>query len=106
MKEKWMEDYNERETAGARKRVEDAEAAVQQEQQDMKNAENAALMNRVPKKSLQEMMVAVRENLSDSACSDDGEVGEDTDDEETEQHKLSEDGKPGWVMGADSKSVE
>jgi predicted N-acyltransferase len=29
-KEKWIEDYVERETAGARKRVEDAEAAVQQ----------------------------------------------------------------------------
>ena len=28
-KEKWIEDYVERETAGARKRVEDAEAAVQ-----------------------------------------------------------------------------
>jgi hypothetical protein len=29
-KEKWIEDYVERETAGARKQVEDAEAAVQQ----------------------------------------------------------------------------
>jgi hypothetical protein len=29
-KEKWFEDFVERETAGARKRVEDAEAAVQQ----------------------------------------------------------------------------
>jgi hypothetical protein len=28
-KEKWIEDFVERETAGARKRVEDAEAAVQ-----------------------------------------------------------------------------
>ena len=30
-KEKWNEDYAERETAGARKRVEDAQVAVQQE---------------------------------------------------------------------------
>jgi hypothetical protein len=30
-KEKWIEDYVERETAEARKRVEDTEAAVQQE---------------------------------------------------------------------------
>jgi hypothetical protein len=29
-KEKWIEDYVDRETAGARKQVEDAEAAVQQ----------------------------------------------------------------------------
>ena len=29
-KEKWIEDYVERETAGARKQVEDAEAAVKQ----------------------------------------------------------------------------
>jgi hypothetical protein len=29
-KEKWIQDYVERETAGARKRVEDTEAAVQQ----------------------------------------------------------------------------
>jgi len=40
-KEKWIEDYVERETAGARKRVEDAEAAVQQEQDDMTQAEIA-----------------------------------------------------------------
>jgi hypothetical protein len=34
-KEKWIEEYFERENPGARKRVEDAEAAVQQEQDDM-----------------------------------------------------------------------
>jgi len=38
-KEKWIEDYVERETAGARKRVEETEAAVQQEQDDMTHAE-------------------------------------------------------------------
>jgi hypothetical protein len=40
-KEKRIEDYVERETAGARKRVEDAEAAVQQEQDNMTDAEIA-----------------------------------------------------------------
>jgi hypothetical protein len=40
-KEKLIEDYVERETAGARKRVEDAEAAVQQEQDNMSHAEIA-----------------------------------------------------------------
>jgi ssDNA-binding replication factor A large subunit len=38
-KEKWIEDYIKRETAGARKRVEDAEAVVQQEQDNMTHAE-------------------------------------------------------------------
>jgi len=44
--EKWIEDYVERETAVARKRVEDAEAAVQQEQDDMMHAEIAGLTSR------------------------------------------------------------
>jgi hypothetical protein len=34
-KEKWIEEYFERENPGTRKRVEDAEAAVQQEQDNM-----------------------------------------------------------------------
>jgi len=34
-REEWIEEYVERETSGARKRVEDAEAAVQQEPDDM-----------------------------------------------------------------------
>jgi hypothetical protein len=42
-KEKWIKDSVERETAGARKRVEDAEAAVQQEQDDMAHADMAGL---------------------------------------------------------------
>jgi len=45
-KEKWIEEYLVRETAGARKRVEDAEAAVQQEQDDMMQAEIAGLTSR------------------------------------------------------------
>ena len=40
-KEKSIEDYLERETTGVRKRVEDAEAAVQQEQDNMTHAEIA-----------------------------------------------------------------
>ena len=45
-KAKWIEDYVERETAGARKQVEDAEAAVQQEQDNMKHAGIAGLTYR------------------------------------------------------------
>jgi len=105
-KEKWIEDYVDRETAGARKRVEDAEAAVQQEQDDMKHAEIAGLMYREPGKTFEEMLVAIGDSLSDLASSDDGEDGDDGDDEETEQSKLSEDDEPGWVMGTITKTVQ
>jgi hypothetical protein len=104
-REKSIEDYVERETAGARKRVEDAEAAVQQEQDDMVHTEIAGLTSRKPEKTFEEMMAAIRDSLSDLASSDDGEHGED-EDEETEQGKLSEDDEPGWVMGTITKTVE
>jgi len=81
---KWIEDYVERETTGARKQVEDAEAAVQRVQEHMKHAEITGLTNKVPEKTFEEMMVAVRDGLSDLASSDDGEDGDD-EDEETEQ---------------------
>jgi len=79
-KEKWIQDYVERETAGARKRVEDAEAAVQQEQDDMTQAEIAGLASRAPEKTFEVMLVAIGDSLSDLASSDDGEDGEEEDD--------------------------
>jgi hypothetical protein len=105
-KEKWIEDYVERETAGARKRVEDAEAAVQQEQDDMTHAEITGLTSREPERTFEEMLVAIGHTLSDLASSDHGEDGEDEDDEETEQGKLSDDDEPGWVMGTITKMVQ
>jgi len=105
-KEKLIEDYVERETAGARKRVEDAEAAVQQEQDDMTQAEIAGLTSREPEKTFEEMLVAIGDSLSDLASSDDGEYGEEKDDEQTAQGILSEDDEPGWVMGTISKTVQ
>jgi len=104
-KEEWIEDYVERETAGARKRVEEAEAAVQQEQDDMVHSEIAGLTSREPEKTFEEMMAAIGDSLSDLAGSDDGEDGED-EDKETEQGKLSEDDEPGWVMGTITKTVQ
>jgi len=104
--EKWIEDYVERETAGARRRVEDAEAAVQQEQDDITHAEIAGLTSREPGKTFEEMLIAIGDSLSDLASSDDGEDGEDEDDEETEQGKLSDDNEPGWVMGTITKMVQ
>jgi len=101
-----IEDYVERETAGARKRVKDAEAAVQQEQDNLMHAEIAGLMSREPEKTFEEMLVAIGDSLSDLPSSDDEEDGEDEDDEETEQGKLSDDDEPGWVMGTITKMVQ
>jgi len=105
-REKWIEDYVERETAWARKRVEDAEAAVQQEQDDMKYAEFAGLTNKQAEMTFEEMMVAIGDSLSDLASSDNEEDREDEDDEETEHGKLSEDDEPGWVMGTITNTVQ
>jgi hypothetical protein len=96
----------ERETAGARKRVGDAEATVQQEQDDMTQVEIAGLTSRNPEKTFEEMLVAIGDSLSDLASSDDGEDGEEEDDEDTEQGNLSEDNEPGWVMGKITKTVQ
>jgi hypothetical protein len=52
------------------------------------------------------MLVAIRDSLSDLASSKDGEAGEDEDDEEIQQGKLSEDDEPGWVMGTITKTVQ
>jgi hypothetical protein len=96
----------ERETAGARKRVEDAEAAVEQEQDDLTHAEIAGFRSRELEKTFEEMLVAIGDSLSDLASSDDGEDGQEEEDEETEQGNLSEDDEPGWVMGTITKTVQ
>jgi hypothetical protein len=72
----------------------------------MLHAELAGLTSRKPEKTFEEMLVAIRDSLSDLARSDDVEDGEDEDDEETEQGKLSEDDKPSWVMGTITKTVQ
>ena len=89
-----MEVYVERETAVARMRVEDAEAAVQQEQEDMKHAESGGLMNRQAEMTLHKITVAIGDRRSDLASSDEGKDGDHENDEETEQGKLSEDDEP------------
>jgi len=57
------------------------------------------LTNPEPDKAFQEMIVAIRDSLSDLASSNDGQDGEDEDDEEKEQGQLSKDDEPGGVMG-------
>jgi len=51
-------------------------------------------------------MVSIGDSQSDLASSDDGEDGEDEDDGDTEQGKLRDDDKPGWVMGTIIKMVQ
>jgi len=97
----------ETEIAVATKRVEDAETAIKQKQEDMSNVEKAGLTTREPEKTFEKMLNAIRDSLSDLASSDDEEDAEDEEeDDDTEQGKLSEDDKPGWVMGTISKMVQ
>jgi len=97
-----------RATAVARKRVQDAETAIMQEQEHMTNVETARSTTKKPKTTFEEMLNAIRESLSDLASTDDEEDGdvEDDDEEDTELGKLSEDDEPGWVMGTIPKTVQ
>ena len=106
--EKCIENYVERETAVPRKRVEDAETAIKQEQDDMRNAEKAGLTTTMPETTFEEMLNAIGDCLSDLASFEDEEDGEDEDDEEDDPEggKVSEDDEPGWVMGTISKTVQ
>jgi hypothetical protein len=85
--------------------VEDTEAAVHPEQEDRKNAESVGMTNRECKKPFKEIMVAIGDRLSHCASSDDEENGDDVEDEDTGQGKLSEDDKPG-LMGTTTKMVQ
>ena len=105
-KEKWINDYVERETAVSRKRVEDAETAITQQQEDTTKAENVGLTTGEPEKAFHEMMVTIGDSLSYLASSNDEEDGEDEDNEDTEWGKLSEDDQPSWVMGTITKMVQ
>jgi len=106
-KEKWIDDYVERETAVARLRVEDAETAIKQEQDDMRNAEKAGLTTTKHETASWEMLNAIGDSLSDLASSEDEQDGEDKDDDEEDPAggKLSEDDEHGWVMSTMSKTV-
>jgi len=106
-KEKWIEDYVQRETAVARKRVQDPETAIMQELKDMTTAESAGGTTRLPETTFEEMLNAIGDSLSDLATSDNEQDGADEEDEEedTELGKLSDD-EPGWAMGTISKKVQ
>jgi len=107
-KEKWIEDCVERETAVASKRVEDAETAIKQTQDDMGNAEKAGLTTTKPERTFEEMLNAIGDRQIYLASSNNGENGEDEDDDEDDPAggKLSEDDEPRWVRGTISKTVQ
>ena len=96
------------ETSVARKRVQDAETAIMQEQEHMSNVEKARSTTTKPESTFEEMLNAIGDSLSNLASSDDEEDGEDEvdDEEDTELGKLSEDDEPGWVMGTISNTVQ
>jgi hypothetical protein len=66
----------------------------------------AGLMSRESEKTLEEMLVAICDSLNDLASCDNGEDGEHEVDDKTEQGKLSEDDKPGRVIGTITKTVQ
>jgi len=102
---KWIEDYVERETAVARRRVEVTEATIRQGQDDAEGAENGGFTTGEPEKMFHEMIIPIGDSLSDIASSDHGEDGENEADEQTEQWQLKEVDKPSWEMGAITKTV-
>jgi len=107
VKETWIEDYVDRETTVARKRVQDAEAAIMQDLKDMNTAERAGATTTKPISTFEEMLHAIGDSLSDFASSDDEQNGEDEEDDEddTELGKLSDDNEQGWVMGTITGTV-
>ena len=98
----------ERETAVAKKRVQDAETAIIQELHDMTTAENTGATTRKPNTMFKEIQKPIGDSLSDLASSDDEQSVEDEgdDEEDTELGKQSDDDETGWVMGMISKTVQ
>jgi len=81
------------ETTVARKRFEDAETAIMQEQEDMTNAEKAEVTTRKPEETFEEMLNSIADSLSQLARSDDKGDGEDAEDDKEDSvlGKLSDD---------------
>jgi hypothetical protein len=99
-KEQWIENYVQRDTAGARKRVEDAEAAIQQKQEDMSNVEIEELTTREPERTFHNMLNVIGDSLRDLASFDDKEDVEAAEgDNRTVQGMLIDDDEAVWVMG-------
>ena len=97
-----------RETAVARKQVRDADTAIMQEWDQIRNVEKARSTTTKPETTFEALLNAIGDSLSDLASSED-EVDlehDDDDEEDTELAKLTKDDKCGWVMGTISKMVQ
>jgi len=106
-KEKWIKDHGDWGTAVARKRLQDAETAIMQEQEDMRNTKNARFTTTKTETTYMDMFNAIGESLRDRASSNDEEDGEDEDDEkDIDLGKLSKADEPGWVMGTIPNTVQ
>jgi len=107
-KEEWVEDYVDRVTAVARKWVEDAETALKQQQEDMRNAEKAGLTTTKHETTFEEIWNPIEDDLSDLASTNAGVDGQDEVDveENAEWGKLSEHDESGWVMGTISSMIQ
>jgi hypothetical protein len=104
-RQKWIEDFVERETAVARKRVKDAQTAIMQ---DMMTAANRGATTGTRKTTFEDMLNMIGDSLSDLASSDDEQDGEDKKDDEDDTMlcKISDDDEPGCVMGTITKRVQ
>jgi hypothetical protein len=99
----------ERESTLARKRVQDAEIAMMQEQEHMGNVQKGRWTNAKPETTFDVMLNAIGDNLlSNRPSSDDEEAGEKKDDdkEEAAHGQLSEHAEPGWELGPISKQIQ
>jgi len=106
-KERRIEEYVERETSVARKRVQNAETAIMQEREDMCTAENAGATTREPEETFEELLNSIGDSSNDVGCSDDEHDGEhEEDNEQDPECSKPSDDEPGWVMGTISKTVQ
>jgi len=81
---RWIEDQVDTETAVARKLVEDAQSAIMQVQENMRNAGNVGLTTTKPTTTFEKMLNSVGESLSNLVSSEDGEDGEDEGNDEVD----------------------
>ena len=100
-KEKWIEKFVDSETAAARKRVVEAEAAVERER-------DAVLKRAVvdtTKITFEEMLEAIGDNVDDVATSKekDNDENEKEDGEDNDDANLSDKNEPNWVVGTFDK---
>jgi hypothetical protein len=106
--EKWIEDYVEKETTAARKKVQVTETVIMQELEDMATSDNAGATARKPETMFDGMFNAIPDGPSHLASSNDEQNGEGEEDneEDTGLGKLSDDDNPGWVKGTISDTLQ